>query len=161
VCRGDREFWRQRSVKSTRVLLVDDNPDFLEGVSAWLTRDPAFELAGVAGSGGEALTQVENLEPDVVLMDVAMPDVNGFEATRRIKSKPGAPLVILLTFHDSETARVEALAAGADGFVPKTKVTEDLMRVIRSLLAQSAGRKQEKVKPRFLEKSGPPRDLTS
>ena len=148
-------------MKSTRVLLVDDNPDFLEGVSAWLTRDPAFELAGVAGSGGEALTQVENLEPDVVLMDVAMPDVNGFEATRRIKSKPGAPLVILLTFHDSETARVEALAAGADGFVPKTKVTEDLMRVIRSLLAQSAGRKQEKVKPRFLEKSGPPRDLTS
>jgi len=148
-------------VKSTRVLLIDDNPDFLEGVSAWLTRDPAFELAGVAGSGGEALTQVENLEPDVVLMDVAMPGVNGFEATRRIKSKPGAPLVILLTFHDSETARVEALAAGADGFVPKTKVTEDLTRVIRSLLAQSAGRKQEKVKPSLLEKTGPSRDLTS
>ena len=148
-------------MKSTRVLLVDDNPDFLEGVSAWLTRDPAFELAGVAGSGGEALTQVENLEPDVVLMDVAMPDVNGFEATRRIKSKPGAPLVILLTFHDSETARVEALAAGADGFVPKTKVTEDLMRVIRSLLAQGAGQEPEKVKPRFFEKTGPPRDLTS
>jgi DNA-binding response OmpR family regulator len=94
-------------------------------------------------------------------MDVAMPDMNGFEATRRIKSKPGAPLVILLTFHDSETARVEALAAGADGFVPKTKVTEDLMRVIRSLLAQSAGRKQEKVRQRSLEKTGPPRDLTS
>ena len=148
-------------MKSTRVLLIDDNPDFLEGVSAWLTRDPAFELAGVAGSGGEALTQVENLEPDVVLMDVAMPYVNGFEATRRIKSKPGAPLVILLTFHDSETARVEALAAGADGFVPKTKVTEDLTRVIRSLLAQSAGRKQEKVKPSLLEKTGPSRDLTS
>jgi len=148
-------------VKSTRVLLIDDNPDFLEGVSAWLTRDPAFELAGVAGSGGEALTQVENLEPDVVLMDVAMPYVNGFEATRRIKSKPGAPLVILLTFHDSETARVEALAAGADGFVPKTKVTEDLTRVIRSLLAQSAGRKQEKVKPSLLEKTGPSWDLTS
>jgi len=148
-------------VKSTRVLLVDDNPDFLEGVSAWLTRDTAFELAGVAASGGEALTQVERLEPDVVLMDVAMPDVNGFEATRRIKSKPGAPLVILLTFHDSETARAEALAAGADGFVPKTKVTEDLMRVIRSLLAQGAGRKQEKVTSRFLEKTGPSRDLTS
>lgn len=148
-------------MKSTRVLLIDDNPDFLEGVSAWLTRDPAFELAGVAGSGGEALTQVENLEPDVVLMDVAMPYVNGFEATRRIKSKPGAPLVILLTFHDSETARVEALAAGADGFVPKTKVTEDLTRVIRSLLAQSAGRKQEKVKPSLLEKTGPSWDLTS
>ena len=148
-------------MKSTRVLLIDDNPDFLEGVSAWLTRDPAFELAGVAGSGGEALTQVENLEPDVVLMDVAMPGVNGFEATRRIKSKPGAPLVILLTFHDSETARVEALAAGADGFVPKTKVTEDLTRVIRSLLAQSAGRKQEKVKPSLLEKTGPSWDLTS
>ena len=148
-------------MKSTRVLLVDDNPDFLEGVSAWLTRDPAFELAGVASSGGEALTQVEHLEPDVVLMDVAMPDVNGFEATRRIKSKPGAPLVILLTFHDSETARVEALAAGADGFVPKTKVTEDLVRVIRGLLAQGAERKQDKVKPRFLDKPGPSRDLPS
>jgi DNA-binding NarL/FixJ family response regulator len=148
-------------VKSIRVLLVDDNPDFLEGVSAWLTRDPGFELAGVAASGGEALTQVEHLEPDVVLMDVAMPDLNGFQATRRIKSKSGAPLVILLTFHDSETARVEALAAGADGFVPKTKVTEDLMRVIRGLLAQDAGQEQEKVKPRFLEKAGPPRDLTS
>jgi len=148
-------------VKSTRVLLVDDNHDFLEGVSAWLTRDPAFELAGVARSGREALTQVERLDPDVVLMDVAMPDVNGFEATRRIKSKPGAPIVILLTFHESETARVEALAAGADGFVPKTKVTEDLMRVIRSLLPQTAVRKQEKVRKRFSEKPGPPRDLTS
>lgn len=148
-------------MKSIRVLLVDDNHDFLEGVSAWLTRDPAFELAGVARSGGEALTQVEHLDPDVVLMDVAMPDVNGFEATRRIKSNPGAPLVILLTFHDSETARAEAMAAGADGFVPKTKVTEDLMRVIRSLLAQTAGRKQEKVRQRSLDKSGPSRDLTS
>lgn len=148
-------------MKSIRVLLVDDNHDFLEGVSAWLTRDPAFELAGVARSGGEALTQVEHLDPDVVLMDVAMPDVNGFEATRRIKSNPGAPLVILLTFHDSETARAEAMAAGADGFVPKAKVTEDLMRVIRSLLAQTAGRKQEKVRQRSLDKSGPSRDLTS
>lgn len=148
-------------MKSTRVLLVDDNHDFLEGVSAWLTRDPAFELAGVARSGGEALAQVERLDPDVVLMDVAMPDVNGFEATRRIKSNPGAPLVILLTFHESETARVEAMAAGADGFVPKTKVTEDLMRVIRSLLPQTAGRKQDKVRKRSLDKPGPPRDLTS
>ena len=148
-------------MKSTRVLLVDDNNDFLDGVSAWLTRDPAFELAGVARSGGEALTQVERLGPDVVLMDVAMPDVNGFEATRRIKSNPGAPIVILLTFHDSETARLEAMAAGADGFVPKTKVTEDLMRVIRSLLPQAAGRKQDKVKQRLLEKPGPSRDLTS
>lgn len=148
-------------MKSIRVLLVDDNHDFLEGVSAWLARDPGFELAGVAHSGGEALTQIGRLAPDVVLMDVAMPDINGFEASRKIKSEPDAPLVILLTFHESETARAEALAAGADGFVPKTRVTEDLMRVIRSLLSQAAGRKQEKVRQRLFEKPGPSGDLTT
>jgi DNA-binding NarL/FixJ family response regulator len=148
-------------VKSIRVLLVDDNHDFLEGVSAWLARDPAFELAGVARSGGEALTQIGRLDPDVVLMDVAMPDINGFEASRRIKSEPDAPLVILLTFHESETARAEALAAGADGFVPKTRVTEDVMRVIRNLLSQAAGRKQEKVRQRLFEKPGPSGDLST
>jgi len=148
-------------VKTIRVLLVDDNADFLDGVSAWLTSDPGFELAGVARTGREALEQVERLGPDVVLMDVAMPDVNGFEATRRIKSSPGAPTVVLLTFHESETARVEAWAAGADGFVSKTKVTADLMRVIRNLLPEPVQQNSEQVETRFSAKSGPPRDLES
>ena len=147
-------------MRRIRVLLVDDNDDFLEGVSAWLTSGPGLELVGVARTGREALEKVELLHPDLVLMDVAMPEINGFEATRRIKSTPGAPPVVLLTFHESETARVEAWAAGADGFVPKTKVTEELMNVIRNLLPDPARSASEKSETTSSKKPGLPRDLT-
>ena len=117
-----------------RVLLVDDNDDFLAGAASWLATDPELELVGTARSGLEALDEVERLKPDLVLMDVTMPDVSGFDATRRIKAAEDSPRVILLTLHHSEVAREEATAAGADGYVAKNEVTEQLLPTIRELL---------------------------
>ena len=116
------------------MLLVDDNDDFLDGVSAWLTHEPQIKIAGRAHNGTRALEQVERLGPDLVLMDVTMPDMNGFEVARRIKSRDAAPLVVLLAFHDSHTAQLEAWAAGADGFVAKAEITERLMPIVRELI---------------------------
>ena len=117
-----------------RVLLVDNSEAFLDGVKSWLALEPLLELVGTARTGEQAVEQVERLKPDLVLMDVGMPDVSGFEATRRIKSGDDAPRIILLTLHGSEVARDEASAAGADGFVDKAEVTEELISAIRDLI---------------------------
>jgi DNA-binding NarL/FixJ family response regulator len=121
-------------VSLIRVLLVDDNDDFLDGLTAWLAGDPRLQLTGKAHSGKAAIEQVERLHPDLVLMDAAIPDMNGFEATRLIKSQPGSPQVVLLTFHESNAARLEAWAAGADGFVSKADIAEKLMPVVQDLV---------------------------
>ena len=98
-------------------------------------------------------------------MDVLPPEWEGSVVESIVQDQtssahPGAPPVVLLTFHESETARVEAWAAGADGFVPKTKVTEELMRVIRNLLPEPARGSSEKSETTLSKKPGKPRDLT-
>jgi len=154
-----------------RVLLVDDNDDFLQGLSTWLTEDAKLDIVGRAGTGEDALLQVESLSPDLVLTDLSMPGMNGFEVARQIKMRPNAPRVILVTFHDSETLRLEAFAAGADGLVDKAKVTERLIAVIRSLFhgeehaglfperAVSGSGKGKTIKQRLSKKPGSPPDL--
>jgi DNA-binding NarL/FixJ family response regulator len=124
------------NVSRVRTLLVDDNDDFLDGLSAWLDHDPKLEIVGRAHSGSEALERVAQLRPDLVLMDVSMAEINGFEAARRIKSETGAPAVILMTFHDSHAARLEAWAAGADSFLAKSEITERLTVLIDDLIRQ-------------------------
>ena len=123
----------------TRVLLVDDNDSFLDGVAAWLAGEDGIEVVGTARSGRAAIEQVEKLAPDLVLTDGTMPEMDGFEATRRIKSRPGAPLVVLMTFHASEAARNEAWAAGADGFLAKADVTGSLLQLVRDLVDGRTG----------------------
>jgi DNA-binding NarL/FixJ family response regulator len=117
-----------------RVLLVEGNDDFLDGLTDWLAQNRQLEIVGRAHSGPEAIDLAERLRPDLVLMDVTMPDVSGFDAARKIKSPPDAPVVILMAFHDSHAARIAASAAGADGFVAKSEITERLMPVLRGLI---------------------------
>lgn len=147
------------NVSRVRVLLVDDNDDFLDGVAAWLQHDPQLEILGRAHSGPEALERVEKNRPGLVLMDISMPDINGFEVTREIKSRPEAPLVVLMSFHESHTAQLEAWAAGADGFVAKSQITERLMPLLRALVRQR-GLDEKEVETSLSTKPGPPRDLT-
>jgi DNA-binding NarL/FixJ family response regulator len=117
------------------MLLVDDNEDFRKGVTAWLADETRIEIVGDARSGREALERVRELGPDLVLMDVSMPEIDGFEATRRMKADGEAPLVVLMTFYHSETARQEAWAAGADGFLSKASLTGELLGLVRNLLS--------------------------
>ena len=119
-----------------RTLLAGRNDDFLDGLMAWIACDTQFEVVGRAHTGAEVLDRVASLRADVVLMDVTFPDMSGFEIARRIKSCEGAPLVVLLSFHDSQAARLEAWAAGADGFVSKSETADRLIPLIGDLLRQ-------------------------
>lgn len=117
-----------------RILLVDDNRRFLEAVRRFLTRE-SFEIVGQALSGVAALEQVAHLHPDLVLMDMAMPQMDGLEATRRIKARPNPPRIIMLTLHDNPAYATEAKAVGADGFVAKSEFGTQLLPVIRTIFA--------------------------
>jgi CheY-like chemotaxis protein len=118
-------------VSHIRVLVVDDNDDFLEVVAEWLTDNPDLGIVGTARSGRQAIEQVERLAPDLVLMDVTMPEMNGFEASRRIKANADAPRVVLMTLHESQAARHEAWAAGADELIAKVHLIQRLTAFVR------------------------------
>jgi len=120
---------------SLRILLVDNSPTFLESATRFLSMDARLEIIGRVLSGGEALEQVPRLCPDLVLMDLAMPGMNGLEATRHIKAQPSAPYVVILTLNDSREYRDAALAVGADGFVTKSEIGTALLPLLHSLIA--------------------------
>ena len=102
-----------------RVLIVDDDPVFLQSAARLLAPEAGFTVVGRAHNGAEALEQAERLCPDLVLMNVEMPGMDGLEATRRLKALPMAPKVLLVSIYDSEARRADALSAGADGYIGK------------------------------------------
>lgn len=116
-----------------RILLVDDSLAFLESATRFLAIDQELEIVGRVFSGEEALEQVPQLCPDLVLMDMAMPGMNGLEATRHIKASSSAPYVVVLTLNDGSEYRTAALAVGADGFVTKSEIGNALLPLIHSL----------------------------
>jgi DNA-binding NarL/FixJ family response regulator len=146
-------------VSRARTLLVASNDAFLDGIDDWVARDPEIEVVGRAHSGSQALARVEALNADLVLMDVTLPDTSGFEVARRLKSQARAPLVVLLSFHDSQAARLEAWAAGADGFVPKSETTKCLTPLVGDLLRRRNTGVREEI-PGLLIRRVPPTDVT-
>jgi len=120
-----------------RVLLADDHPEFIEAAIRFLSVDPDIEMIGRALSGEDALEQAILLQPDLVLLDLAMPALNGLEATRCIKALAGAPQVIIVTLYDNPEYRTAAAAAGADGFIAKSELTTQLLPLIHYLFADS------------------------
>lgn len=115
------------------IVLVDDSADYVAAVKSWLNIWPELKLVGVADNGEEAHRLVDELRPDLVLMDVSMPGISGFEAVRRIKATTDPPRVIMLTIDDDGAARRGAAAAGADDFVTKTALTTALLPSIARL----------------------------
>ena len=120
-------------MKLKRVLLVDDNEDWLKAARRFLRAVPGLELVGAATSGEQALELTAALHPDLVLMDFAMPGMNGSAAMQRIKQQPNAPKVIILTLHSHAAFRALANEAGADGFLRKEDMVVELPRLIASL----------------------------
>lgn len=116
-----------------RVLLVDDHTLLRDGLSALLELVPDIEVVGEAGNGKEALDRVRELRPDVVLMDIEMPVMNGLEAARRLRTQhPGSKVLILSQYDDADHV-VEAIEAGVRGFVDKTAASAELAASIRSV----------------------------
>jgi len=118
-------------VSTIRLLLVDDHQIVRAGLRMLFSAEPEVEIIGEANSGEEAVTLANALQPDVILMDVAMPGIGGIEATRRIKAAQPKIAVLALTMHEDEEYFFEMLAAGASGYVPKRAAPDDLLSAIR------------------------------
>lgn len=117
------------------VLVVDDHEMFAEALTLLLGRHPGVRLLGAASDAREALRLCEQEQPDVVLMDVDLPEIDGIEATRRIRgSFPGTKVVIVTGIDDPVTVAT-ALAAGASGYVPKTRAVDDIIDVVERAAA--------------------------
>ncbi len=115
---------------SRRVLIVDDAPEVRQELALLLELTGAFQVVGEASNGLEAVLQATAQHPDLVLMDLGMPVLDGYAATRQIKSANPDCRVVVLTVHDGETERQEAARAGADGFVVKGAGLETLIQTM-------------------------------
>ena len=110
---------------NVRVLIVDDQEPFRSAARMVVEMSDGFEVAGEAQSGEEGVELASELEPDLVLMDVYLPGIDGLEATRQITAVDGAPRVLVMSTHESEEFAEAALAAGAIAFVPKSQFGMD------------------------------------
>ncbi len=116
-----------------RVLIVDDHPVVLEGLRTMLSTDRNIEVVGEACDGVEAVAMVEDKEPNVVLMDIRMPNMDGVQATRRIKHQFPATAVIVLSMYDTDAYVVDAVRAGASGYLLKDATREMVVDTIRAV----------------------------
>jgi DNA-binding NarL/FixJ family response regulator len=120
-------------VTALHVLIVDDHEVVRRGLRALIESHPGWEVCGEATTGREAVQKASNLKPNMVVMDIAMPELNGLEATRQIlKAIPRTP-VLILTVHESEQVVHEVLKAGAQGIVLKSDASRDLVAAIEAL----------------------------
>jgi DNA-binding NarL/FixJ family response regulator len=124
--------------ETIRVLLVDDQELIRSGLRGILRESFGFQIVGECAHGGEVAAAVATSAPDVVLMDVRMPVVDGIEATRRLREDPAAPPVLALTTFDDDHALAGMLRAGAAGFVLKGIPAEDLQRAVRTVATGGA-----------------------
>lgn len=118
-----------------RILIADDHDVVRQGVRALLERQAGWVVCGEASTGREAVAKAIDLQPDVVVLDISMPELNGFEATRQIRRALPAKILIL-TVHESDQVVTEVLDAGAHGYVLKTDAGRMLVEAIRALLGQ-------------------------
>jgi DNA-binding NarL/FixJ family response regulator len=118
-----------------RVLIVDDHRLFAEALDAILASEPEIEVVGRAGNGEEAVEQALELQPDVILMDIAMPVVDGVEATKRIREHVPGACILMLTGSNSRADVARARDAGAAAYVTKDRIAAQLIEAIRELAA--------------------------
>ena len=116
----------------TRLLLVDDHAVVRSGLRMLLGNEDDVEIIGEAGTAAEALASAAELEPDVILMDIGLPDKSGIEATRDIKAQFPKVAIVALTIHEDEEYFFKMLEAGASGYVPKRAAPEELLTAIRA-----------------------------
>lgn len=118
------------------LLLVDDHEVVRTGLRMLLESQPDISIIGEASTGEEALAMVDQLQPDVVVMDITLPDISGIEATKHIKQSHPDVAVVALTIHEDEQYFFQMLQAGVSGYVPKRAAPEDLISAIQAAHAE-------------------------
>jgi DNA-binding NarL/FixJ family response regulator len=121
-----------------RVLIVDDHAFIRRGVQTILHPFPEWELCGEADNGNDAIRMADELKPEVIIMDVSMPGVNGIEATRVIRKTQPDVKIVLLTLHESTDLVRSAFRAGARGYLLKTDAEQELVRALTVVIAEGA-----------------------
>jgi len=117
---------------TTRILLVDDHAVVRSGLRMMLENEQDVEIVGEAQNAAEAMKSAMLLKPNVILMDIGLPDLSGIEATREIKKKMSDVAIVALTIHEDEEYFFKMLEAGASGYVPKRAAPEELLTAIRA-----------------------------
>lgn len=119
--------------RKTKVVIADDHTLFRQGIRNLLAHEADIEVVGEASNGNEALSLAESLRPDLILMDVSMPGLSSFEATRQLKRVLPDVKVLFLTMYDDEDYLLESMQAGASGYILKDSPTEQLLSGIRDV----------------------------
>ncbi len=123
----------QEAKEQVRVLIADDHPVVREGFRAMLSLDPDVEVVGEANDGLEAVAMAADLRPDVILMDLRMPNLDGMEATRRIKAQYPSIAIVVLTIYDNDAYVIDAVRAGASGYLLKDASRDLLIHTLRAV----------------------------
>ena len=118
---------------SIRILIADDHGVLRAGLRALLSAEPELEVVDEASNGNEALSLAGKLQPDLILLDISMPDLGGIEVTRRLKEMLPDVRVLILTVHEDEGLLQEAIQAGASGYIVKRAVESELVDAIRAV----------------------------
>ena len=147
-------------MRQVRILVADDHSIVRRGVRALLETHAGWKVCGEAATGAEAVKQAKKLRPDVAVIDITMPDLNGFEAARQIRTVAPQTEVLVLTVHESEQALREVLDAGALGYVSKSDLDLNLSAAIESLLRHKpffSSSVSEMMLKRYLKQDVPPK----
>ena len=118
-----------------KVLVVDDHTIMRDGIRALFESIDDIDIVGEASEGKDAFQKAQELVPDVIIMDIAMPGIDGLEAARRIRNINSKTKILILTQYNSKEYMLAAIKAGADGFLPKKALGKDLLLAIRALYA--------------------------
>jgi DNA-binding NarL/FixJ family response regulator len=125
-----------KSAKKLRILVADDHELVRRGIGGLLRTRPGWKVVGLAASGGEAVEKARKLKPDIVIVDVAMPDLDGIQATREIRRANPNTEVVVLTMHESDQMVRRVLDAGARGYVLKSDLAAQLPKAVKTVAAR-------------------------
>lgn len=125
---------KQPSQEPHRILIVDDVASVRESLGWLLLDEPGLTVVGDAANGMEAMRLARDLEPDLVILDIELPDIDGFHVTRQLKALPHPPLIVLLTIHGDDLSQRRGAQAGCDAFVEKGLGWPKLLAVLQEVL---------------------------
>src|ERR1700680_4672819 len=133
ACVPSYQYRKGKSMDPLRILIADDHPLFRHGLVALVKAVSDFEVVGEATNGEEVITMGGSLQPDVILMDIQMPGVNGIEATRTILHTSPNILILVITMFEDDASVFTAMRAGARGYILKDAQKDDIIRAIRAV----------------------------